>query len=31
MLYVKKMKEKCASFCFLKLKAKISPTSSWEG
>ena len=29
--YVKKMKEKCITFCFIKFNAKVSPKSSVEG
>ena len=28
---VKKMKEQCVTFCFIKLNAKVSPKSSGEG
>ena len=31
MFCVKKMKEKCVTFCFIKLHAKVSPKSSGEG
>ena len=31
MFCVKKMKEKCVTFCFVKLNAKVFPKSSGEG
>ena len=31
MFCVKKMKEKCVAFCFIKLNTKVSPKSSREG